>query len=121
MQERKRDLAKVTKTEGETLKKKQRDGQGNTPEYQKRLEQLVELEETQAQVEMELARIDAWMKENRVAPSKMLDKMKDVDLYGDQLPLPNAAIRRRLNTERLQRREELFGENHQEIIERINN
>lgn len=120
MQERKRDLAKVTKAEGEALKRKQREGKENTPEYQKRLEQLVELEETQSQVEMELARIDAWMKENNIPPSKMIDKMKDVQLYGDELPLPNAAIRRRLNTERLQRREEIFGENHQELIERIN-
>lgn len=121
MQERKRELAKVTKVEGEALKLKQRKGEENSPQYQERLAKLVRLEETQSEVEMEMARIDAWMKENNIPPSKMLDKMKDLQLYGDQLPLPNATVRRRLNTERLKRREEIFGENHQELIERLNN
>lgn len=121
MQERKRELAKVTKAEGEALKLKQRNGEENTSEYQTRLKQLIELEETQSEVEQELARIDAWLKENNIPPSKMNDKLKDLNVYGDELPLPNAAIRRRLNSDRLKRREELFGENHQEIMERLNN
>lgn len=88
-------------------------------EYESRKAKLEHMLDVELQLRYDLARVLKWLSDNNIPTRDALKEIRDRNLEIQNLPLPGFEKRRELIIEGLQKRQEYFGEDNTETIQRI--